>query len=151
MLVDQRTGEDCLRACLATVFGLTYEQTPDPLWGGAQWRARLYGWVSERFGLTPWEFALGGEDKPKLRYGSDVLDYHFSWPGIWIAQVKSPRIHGTHAVVMRGNQLLHDPHPKRVEGHLGFREAMVFMPRSPGSILAAYTPSAVSQAPGDDE
>lgn len=133
-MVEQRGPHDCLRACVATVLGLAYEDVPEFLAlaevedRAAPWRRRLYDFLATH-GLVPWEFGLHGEDRPLLMFGGTPIAYNVMPPGLWIAAVQSPRIEGTHAVVMKGGQVIWDPHPRREMGHKGFREAMIFMPR----------------------
>lgn len=55
--VNQRTADDCLTACIATVTGVAYEECPR-LWGylGAEWIKSLSDWSKGHgFGLLYWE------------------------------------------------------------------------------------------------
>lgn len=139
VLVPQRHYWDCFRACVATVFGLSYENVPEFVRPGQSssapddtgWRALLHDWLAER-NLVLWEIGLHGDKLPMLMFGGHKIAYHFDPRGVWIASVKSPRFEGTHAIVMRGREVLWDPHPQRAMGHGGFRDALVFVQRGAG-------------------
>jgi hypothetical protein len=105
--VDQTTfghpGGNCFSACVASLLDLSISDVPyfmgsddDPK--GA-WAERLDNWLRPR-GL----YALHFEGDPTIE------DYP-TMPGYYILNVKSPR--GDHAVVARGKQMVHDPHPAR--------------------------------------
>ncbi len=132
--VAQRTVNDCLAACLATVLELPYEEIPssllyDPDFPARQNRA-FRDFLAER-GLVVWQFGLHGQDMPLAMFGSAKPDYHLHPWGLWLAVVKSPRTGLGHVVVMRAAGVLWDPHPGRDEGHLGFMQAMILMLKGP--------------------
>lgn len=148
-LTDEARGRvgDCWPCCIASILELPYEAVPNffqmeqdgEIPSG--WNAAMEFLRAER-GLTLWRFSIWGDDSPRLVFGNERIDYHFLIPGYWIASVLSPRVRepcepcdacgglgwqpGRHAVVMRANDIVWDPHPQREQGHLGFVEAEVF-------------------------
>lgn len=138
--VEQRYDFDCMTACLATIFGCPYEEAPmlaDLDTGDSvdQWLRVMTLWLHDRgfhpqsFGLTIW--MLEGRTLNE----HDLPDHSpWYWPTLWMGGVKSPRYDGDHAVVMRGSDLIWDPHPQRDMGHLGFTSAELFLPRDPSAL-----------------
>lgn len=132
-----------MTACLATIFGCAYEFVHRPEPASTQPARHLAVPLVDRvaglrirkhlqFSLTQADIDRLGTDRP--------MRSPWSWPGLWMAGVWSPRHAGeTHAVVMRGRDLVWDPHPQREQGHLGFESAEVFYPIDP-SALAVTRP-----------
>jgi hypothetical protein len=131
--VEQRTANDCMTACLASIFGVPYEHAP-LLWDDAanapveRWHGVLDDWLAER-GFGQLERVRQTDDET-----DDPMRCPWRFPGYWIAGVKSPRYDGTHAVVMHLNALVWDPHPRREMGHLGFVDATYFLPLDPSRL-----------------
>jgi hypothetical protein len=132
-LVEQRATFDCVTACLATIFGVTYEDAPilcDFETGKSveRWHRVHDDWLHAR-GFASYE-RMDGID------ASDPMRCPWSYPGLWIGGVYSPRHEGeTHAVVCRGNDLIFDPHPQRDMGHRGWCSAEYFMPIDPAMLV----------------
>lgn len=135
--VEQRYPFDCTQACLASIFECDYDEAP-VLWEPgaererADWLFVLNGWLRERgFGLQNFCWTKG--DRPQ--------ESPWSFVGYWLGGVYSPRFEdpsggpGGHTVVMRGHDLVWDPHPRRAQGHLGFFNADVFMPLDPSTLV----------------
>lgn len=134
-LVEQRTPYDCLTACLATVFGCPYEDAP--IFGNQETGEHEPGWHQK---LDDWLAARGFAWLQRVREDGmtdDPARSPWAFPGLWIAGVASPRINGEHAVVMRWNELVWDPHPQREMGHGGFESADYFLPIDPGALRLA--------------
>lgn len=95
--VMQRTGDDCMRACVATYLGVDYEQVPEL--SGANWSDVLRDWLAPR-GLGFFSATVG----------HDAFQDVFCKATVIVAG-KSPR--GIlHAVIYRDGKLWHDPHPE---------------------------------------
>ena len=94
-------GGNCLPACVASLLNLTIEDVPH--FGAEDWFDRLNDWLAPR-GYYAMCFTLPTEWRP---------------PGLYILAGKSPRFTTLHAVVARGNEVIHDPHPSRagVDSH----------------------------------
>lgn len=129
--VEQRTTYDCMTACLATIFGCSYEDAPqladakgDPVFG---WHRVLDDWLLAR-GFACLERMRRDDEQ------DDPMRCPWRIPGLWIGGVASPRYDGGHAVVMHLNQLVWDPHPKREMGHRGFEDATYFLPLDPAGL-----------------
>lgn len=113
MPVDQRTSNDCLRCCVATVLGLRYEEVGD--FAVARQAEALIRWAATK-GLAVVYLQACGDGEMISVLGS----------GLWIAS--GPTFRGTrHAVVYRGPELVHDPHPSR-SGLLRVEAARVLVP-----------------------
>lgn len=135
--VEQRHDFDCMQACLCSIFECPYEEGP-VLWEIGESRPRedwyklLADWLRERgFGLQNFHHTKG--DRPQ--------DSPWYFVGYWLGGVWSPRFTdpdnggpGGHCVVMRGNDLLWDPNPRRDLGHLGFFNADVLIPLDPARL-----------------
>lgn len=131
-LVEQRAKFDCMTACLATIFGVRYEDAPIlcDVDSGAKiegWWGIHDRWLNER-GFASYE-RMDGIDP------DDPMRCPWTYPGLWIGGVHSPRNDGTHAVVMRKNELVWDPHPQREMGHRGWSSAEYFMPLDPAMLV----------------
>lgn len=129
---DQRHDSDCLVACLASILGIEYEEVDTRIGmkdhAPEQWNL-MQGFLARR-GLVCWGFSLNGEMRPILMMNQrpDVR-YHIFPTGHWLASVDSPRHPDEgHVVVMKGDKIIHDPHPRRDMGHKGFREGLILMP-----------------------
>lgn len=128
--VEQRASYDCMTACLATIFGCSYEDAPqladangDPV---PRWHRVMDDWL----------FARGFACLERMRETDDGEPMRCPWryPGLWIGGVKSPRYDGDHAVVMHLSLLVWDPHPQRNMGHLGYVDATYFLPLDPAGL-----------------
>lgn len=119
--INQRTDSDCLRACIASLFELTYDQvpdfpaTPDALEGmsvGMAQDVELAEWLAKR-GLG---FIRLPEPKKAIERGAQSA--RLPW-GLCIGVGGSPRGDWLHCVVMdareneREPEVIHDPHPSR--------------------------------------
>lgn len=111
--VDQTTfgapGGNCLSACVASILDLPIEEVPyfmsdrfNPQ--GVDWVRKLNSWLRPR------------------GYRCHVFVRDIMIPEYHIAHGVSPRGVGTHAVVARGNRMVHDPHPSR-QGIVGLPTA----------------------------
>jgi len=104
---NQRTHNDCLRACIASLFELPLDKVPHFL-DHEDWESCLNAWC-EKYNLIPLDVVL---EAP--------LDFYT------IATVDSPNFEGMkHAVVWKGDRLIHDPlghnqNNYKPEGHLIF-------------------------------
>lgn len=88
---DQRG--DCLRACVASLFGLPLAEVPHFV-AHDDWWGCLEGWLAGRNMAVTW-----------IEGGPTV------WHTPYIATGKSPRGPFKHAVIERNGDLIHDPHP----------------------------------------
>lgn len=117
---DQQSDNDCVRACVATIFDLPIADVPHFVEvAGSRWRLELMAWLK----ATRPEFVM--MELPPVR-------------GAWlegavgIACGKSPRYpDGTikHAVVWQDYEMLHDPHPSRA-GLTGEPEHVIYFAKS---------------------
>lgn len=131
--VDQRNNFDCMTACLASIFELRYQQCPtlymlktgEPL---DAWHTVYDLWLAKRGWAVMERVLVEGQE-------IDSQESPWSFPGYWIAGVKSPRYDGTHAVVMHKDKIIFDPHPRRYMGHLGFESAAYFLPLDPAKFI----------------
>lgn len=120
--VDQRRTDDCMRAAVASIFELPYEDVP--LFGGeSDDRQKDNGFAQDR-DLRAWLKARGAG----LRYVHDPAWQmktkkcaELPW-GLCVGSGKSPRGDWQHAVVCRALdnfevepcvEIVHDPHPSR--------------------------------------
>jgi len=125
--VDQRGASDCLRACIASIFEIPWEDAPDtappPSVDDRSWSQHniVVAWCKER-GVVPWTLEAKPEDRPVLRRGRQIdsegneRPADFVWPfpfaTHYVGGGKGPR--GVeHCVVMRQGKVVHDPHPNR--------------------------------------
>lgn len=124
---QQNLSMGCVRACLASIFELAYEALPAELEVPELQFPTMSRWFQER-GWAVQNYTWSSRaDAPQRcpRY----------FPCHWMGSVVSPRFveeDGTaslHAVVMRGSELVWDPHPRRDMGHKGFVAGEVFYPR----------------------
>jgi len=110
--VDQRIiGEmgDCFTCCLASLFELSYEEVPYFIGMGNHWHGEFFKFIFEHGyeykGLATSERIASG-----ISVGVD---------GYFLVSGESPRGFSTgHAVVYKGTELVHDPHPSKA-GILG--------------------------------
>lgn len=95
--VYQQRDDDCMRACVATLFHLRHDDVPDlcqPDWLGV---LRLW---TRQFGYGVLSLELNGAELP---------------PGLLIVAGPSQRLDGfDHAVIYLDGKLWHDPHPSGV-------------------------------------
>lgn len=107
--VDQTTfghpGGNCFSACVASILGLPISEVPyfmgEPGEPGGKWAGRLSEFLRPR-GYYALHFNIDPER----------LDREVLWPeGYFIRCGKSAR--GDHAVVAKGAEVVHDPHPSR--------------------------------------
>lgn len=106
--VDQTTfgqpGGNCFSACVASLLDLPISEVPYFMdeTSGVKWYAQLDAWLAPRG-----YYALHFNIVDRAAYDRENL-----WPkGYYILGGKSPR--GDHAVVARGAEVVHDPHPSR--------------------------------------
>lgn len=98
-MVVQRSETDCLRAAVASVLDLSYDDVPDFFAAGRGWFGELQNWLLKRglFLASSWDclpdgaIGLGLIDLPEI-------------PGEW------------HTVVMRGGEIIHDPATGQTSG-----------------------------------
>lgn len=125
--VEQRGDSDCLRAALASILDLRYEDVPEAVCVEENQHNAMQEFLRSR-GLVAWTFGLHGVKEPLMMFGSRKMAYHLHPTGYWLASVLSPRTGDGHVVVMRGVKIVWDPHPKREQGHHGFEQALILMP-----------------------
>lgn len=116
--VMQRTSNDCLRACIASIFEVPWEEAPDTEDHETQHNA-VNAWLKDR-GLVEWQLDMSGEI-PVLRRGVLIHDdgsrtpSDYLWPfplaTHYVGAGDSPRTSDGHAVVMKLGKIVHDPHP----------------------------------------
>ena len=63
--VEQRSDDDCLRAALASVLDLAYEDVPENVRAGDEQHNRMQAFLSGR-GLVAWTFGLHGVTDPQV-------------------------------------------------------------------------------------
>lgn len=128
--IAQQGAYDCMTACLASIFELPYDEAPhlcSPETGakidGGWWNA-YETWLGRRGWAVISRVRTEGDGEP--------MWCPWSLNSYWIGGVKSPRTDGDHAVVMHGNQIVWDPHPRRDEKlHEGFTSCDYFVPLDP--------------------
>lgn len=99
MKIFQRDNDDCLRACVATVLGVTYEQAPD-LAHDPDWKSKLYDWSK----INGWhmEFIYSFKDFSELKNKRLI--------GIGPSPRSTEHNYFTHAVIIDDNfNVVHDP------------------------------------------
>lgn len=103
--VDQTTfghpGGNCFSACVASLLELPITDVPyfmDESEGRAKWHEQLDAWLEPR-GFYASHFVIVDLERAEMPRG------HFILVG------RSPR--GDHAVIARGRDVVHDPHPSR--------------------------------------
>lgn len=120
MKPDQTTfghpGGNCFSACVASLLELPIDVVPyfmEP----KDWFSGFLDWLRPR---GWWAFATTLVAGGKAWYP----DCYYIMGG------KSPR--GDHAVVARGGEIVHDPHPSRV-GLVAREDAIILIPLDPGA------------------
>ncbi len=103
---------DCLPACIASILELPLAEVPH--FGAEDWFAALTAWLAPR-GLYPVCAGVAGDWRPA---------------GLHILAGKSPRGAFLHAVVARGAEIVHDPHPSRA-GLLSHADVTMLVPLDP--------------------
>jgi hypothetical protein len=109
--VDQTTfghpGGNCFSACVASLLELPISEVPyfmDESGDNLPWVKQLNDWLAPR-GYYSMHFVVNETNR-------EAYDRENLWPaGFYILCGKSPR--GDHAVVARGKDVVHDPHPGR--------------------------------------
>lgn len=122
---------DCVRACVASIFEMELDEVPHFVEIMYQRQARhelSKEWEHTQWGLMnswAWSFGIGVnqvtyQSQGHYLWSDEPLQYH---PGYWIGTVQSrdPAVakmnekekpgRSTHAVVMNGPDLVHDPNP----------------------------------------
>lgn len=134
LLFDAETGQrgDCLKCCLASILGLTYDDVPHFAAMGDDWWTAKTNWLRERGWILGSAFWSVDADDPTKLCGYTQ--------GYWLAGVKSRRTrpdgsHLSHMVVMLDGEIAWDPHPKRADGHLGFNDGYVLRPYDPSDFV----------------
>lgn len=132
--VEQRGAYDCMTACIASIFEVAYEDAP--LLCSESGDAPIDGWWNA---YESWLALRGWAVVQRVRTTEDETDpmwCPWSLTSYWLAGVKSPRIDGDHAVVMYGNKIVWDPHPRRAEKlHEGFTSCDFFIPLDPARLV----------------
>jgi hypothetical protein len=118
------TAEDAYRAALASILAVELEQVP--MFEGLAAELEFQAWLGGKLNLACLKFA--SMDPPT---------------GYWIARIRSPYDFHPHTVVMRYQQVVHDPHPAQkvqpgVEG-LTVLQCELLVPLDPS--LPAGTPA----------
>jgi hypothetical protein len=130
--VDQHESSDCLRACIASIFEIPWEDAPDTAPPpGIELTDRSWSqhnivnkWLKAR-GLVHWTLECKPDDRPVLRRGQRTLPdgatepSDFMWPypmaTHYVGGGTSPR--GVdHSVVMFAGKIVHDPNSARDMG-----------------------------------
>jgi hypothetical protein len=112
---------NCFQACIASIFELPIEDVPD--WnanGEGRWLDLYDVWLAER-GLAMVCVDVHTDTFREFSYHDKISVY-------WIAGVKSPRISGSHAVVMENHKMVWDPHPQRDMGIRELIDCTFFVP-----------------------
>lgn len=103
---------NCLAACVASLLHVPLESIPD--FSRMEWLDELRRWA-EPHGFYPLCFSLDTNWRP---------------PGLYILGGQSPRGDFLHAVIARGSDIVHDPHPSRA-GVLTHVDATIFVRLDP--------------------
>lgn len=125
--VFQRGTHDCVRACLASIFEVRWEDAPATDYLEPGWTARdraayqsnvVNEWLRAR-GLIEWSIDSTW-DPPVLRRGIEIVNGDrrpsdeiapTPWSSHHLGSGPSPRGFGMwHTVVMYGGRIVHDPH-----------------------------------------
>ena len=118
--VDQQRGHDCLRACLASMFEMRYQEVPQFGGEGTPEETEGRGWKQD-LDLAEWleKRGMGFLRLPEVsKQLAKNKSARLPW-GIAIAEGPSPRGNWVHACVYdcrdKANPVrLHDPHPSRM-------------------------------------
>lgn len=118
--VDQRRGEDCLHACVASMFEMRYEEVPQFGGVGTPEETKARGWKQD-LELAEWlrERGLGFLRLPEVNKALATRPAaRLPW-GIAIAEGPSPRGDWDHACLYDCRDKaspvrLHDPHTSRM-------------------------------------
>lgn len=133
--VNQRTGEDCLRAAVASIFQLPYDEIPDLGSSGWEQECRLAEWLESR-GLG--FIRIMDPDKALARGARSA---RLPW-GVCVGEGKSPRNEDYHAVVCDARacgageppKIIHDPHPSRAGLPGGAESYICFTVQDPAAL-----------------
>lgn len=145
---------DCMKCCFASVLELEYDDVPH-FAAMEDWYGESRRWLADR-GWTLHGFSIAGRDETL-----PILKPRITVDGYWLAGVVSRRVQnpcggcnpedpgfmvdgllcsycrgwgkrlGSHMVVMKGAELVWDPHPRRDLGHAGFMSGSFFRPIDP--------------------
>jgi hypothetical protein len=133
--VEQRHPFDCMTAALASLFEVAYDDVPhfcSPTTAAKivehDWWAAYEAWLRVRGFVVLQRVRVEGDGEPEW--------CPWAFPTFWIAGVESPRTGGDHAIVMHGNRIAWDPHPRRAE-HTNHRfvSADYFLPIDPARLV----------------
>lgn len=144
---------DCFKCCIASVLELPYEEVPhfvaaewqvDAGCGEGPQKRDCYtslndwllrgGWplvyVHRTYYVQPSPKGEPGKDVPYWDYLLKQSHPHQRFPGYWIASVLSSNFpNTTHAVVMLGSEVAHDPSPRTRRAPYVFVGDGFFLPR----------------------
>jgi hypothetical protein len=112
---------NCLPACIASLLELSIDDVPH--FGADNWLDTLTRWLAPR-GFYPICATLPTDWRPA---------------GLYILAGKSPRGDFLHAVVARGDEIVHDPHPSRA-GVLSRHDATLLVPLDPATLKTSEAP-----------
>lgn len=115
-------GGNCLSACVASLLEISLLDVPY-FGGDDEWWASLRRWLQPR-GLYALNSTL------------DASPDAWRPEGYYILAGQSPRGPWLHAVVARGHEIVHDPHPSRA-GILAHKDATILVPFSPADVPRA--------------
>jgi hypothetical protein len=140
--VEQQEPYGCLRACVASILELAYDDVPGSLAVEENQTTSFLRFMASRgFSIADYSLyaAAGLPDEPQQRSPR-------TWPTFWIASVLSPRLvdpdgqPGWHTVVMKNGELVWDPHSQRAQGHGGFVHAHVPYVIDPARVIVRVIP-----------
>lgn len=116
--VDQTTfgvpGGNCFSACVASLLELPIEDVPH-FGSDETWWATFQAWLKPR-DLYAVLFKIGSDEQRP--------------PGFHVVSGRSPRHDALHAVVGRGAEIVHDPHPSR-DGLASIDDVVILVPFEP--------------------
>ena len=108
---------DCIRACLASIFEIEMDDVPSFL-TGTDLEADFHPWYER---MNVW-LATRNLCLVTVEHGRQAGMWGFAMLG-----TESPRIKGGHLVVVKGFDVVHDPHPKAEAGKHGKPEEWWFL------------------------
>lgn len=120
--VDQPFKNDCVRACIASILEIPIDEVPRFVeQNGSGWRVAVWNWLDARgYGFIEMPFKEVGRKNMFWTCG------HFIAMGI---SPRHPDGKIQHAVVFKGYDLAHDPHPEK-NGLVGEPLSAMFLIRS---------------------
>jgi hypothetical protein len=120
--VDQTTfgvpGGNCFSACVASLLELPIEEVPH-FGSDDTWWATFQAWLKPR-GLYAVLFKVDSDEQRP--------------PGFHVVSGRSPRHDALHAVVGKGAEIAHDPHPSR-DGLVSIEDVVLLVPFEPHRAL----------------